>query len=254
MSEEAEMQTKRLNRNKSELNSFNLLAIFAILTALVFANTSHALVTNEIIKTDDWSIPREPSKFRLHPYAGGGVFQLRGDYNYDKGQAYQAGVLASTEISGFSLEGGLGYMWLTAKGTEKNGSLTDQDGQTQTGTLTMEHQLHYVTLPLIAKYNFVTKPLATFFVKTGIINSFLVGSQTSFEFAEANLHGGSMQDNDFADYVPYATVGFGGTAPLDRDIAFILDLNYQHGLTETHASEHTTSSGFTLLIGISAGI
>lgn len=248
------MQTENLTFKNRDQNSFKLLAVFAILTVLIFAHTSNALISNEIVKTDDWSVPREPSKFRLHPYAGGGVFQLRGDYNYDDGQAYQAGVLASTKISGFSLEGGLGYMFLTAKGTEKNSSITDQDNQTQTGTLTIEHTLHYITLPLIAKYNFVTKPLATFFVKTGVINSFLVGSTTSFSFEEANLHGGSMQDNDFAGYVPYAIAGFGGTAPLDRDIAFILDLSYQHGLTETHTQEHTISSGFTLLIGISAGI
>jgi hypothetical protein len=150
---------------------------------------------------------------------------------------FVGGVLAGFGQGALSVEAGAMYMKMPSVA----GIQQDADDSSHSVLLNGE----YVGLPVWVKYNYIEKPLSTFFVKGGAVTAFLVNQQSEL----ITLPTGGVQKVNLASNDVMALVGIGGTTPLNERLAFVLDLSAFYGLQE--AVSGARNQGFLLNIGLS---
>ena len=106
------------------------------------------------------------------------------------------------------------------------------------GTYRATNDMHFVGIPVGAKWNYFERPLATFYVKGGVMPSFLMSHSGGLEMAGPS--GTLVYDPAKNDILGYG--GIGGTAPLGDSLAFVLDLATYHGFQDL--DDNGTKSGF----------
>ncbi len=128
--------------------------------------------------------------------------------------------------AGFSggalLEFGAGY------GSVETGLMINQGG----GRLTrdqsdVKYTLTYVSIPLLAKLNFLGNTNNTFYVKSGIVPSYLITSEATSKIDNRVYR---TTDLDVNKFDTFAQIGLGGTVKLDDLMPIGLEASYMRGL------------------------
>ncbi len=144
---------------------------------------------------------RMPSAFRLGLLGSYVMTPLRSGYENTVGTDKTAGFLALMAGTGrgmLSLEAGVGVL------------------KTADVVILADHRYlvssQYYAFPVWAKFNYIERSLASFFVKAGVMPVTL--------FAKESAIGGIETDTNSM----LAIVGIGGTAALTNSLAFVLDI------------------------------
>jgi hypothetical protein len=161
-----------------------------------------------------------PSAFRLMLLGGAGLGTDSGKLfkqNNHDGDSYYGSLLAGFGRGMFSFE--TGVMYLKAPMVAKLNNNIDDSSRVV--LLASE----YLGVPVYVKYNYIEKPLATFFVKAGVVPISLINSPPD-KYASV----GDNQSITPVDRDILTIIGFGGTAPLDDTTsAFVLDISAFYG-------------------------
>ena len=173
-----------------------------------------------------------PSNFRIQLSAGGEVISTPHKTNVTGGAlvTYGKGMLSfETGIEGISLTD------LFPSDETTNGS--DQ-----------QLQLIYAAVPLVAKFNYIDKPMDTFSLKAGVVAAFLANASVSKDLKGTAKDGNPVS---LGSSMTYAMIGFTGTTDLseDKSVAFVVDGQILKGLTKADSIGHQFSV-FMLSIGV----
>lgn len=218
--------------------------IYLIIAGLLLAPLSAMAAPASSISTPIDYDEQMPGLFRIGLIGGYGL--MTGDTSYgngDKDQARPSGYSVGL-VGGFGrgmFSGEAGVMLMNIPSIVK---LED----VQNDALVIRKELvnaEYVGIPLWAKYNYIEKPLATFFIKAGAIPIFLLSQSKDAVL----LEDGSKQNMKFATMETLAVAGIGGTSALGKNTAFILDLSGFYSMTE--AIEGVRNQGAMASIGLS---
>ena len=173
-----------------------------------------------------------PSNFRVQLSAGGDVTATSNKTNLT------AGALLTYGKGMLSVETGMVGISLTDLiPSDKTTSGSDQ-----------KLQLIYAAVPLVAKFNYIEKPMDTFSLKAGVVAAFLVNSSVSKDLTGTAKDGSQVS---LGSAMTFAVVGFTGTTDLseDKSVAFVVDGQILKGLTKAD-SVGGQFSAFTLSLGI----
>lgn len=138
-----------------------------------------------------------------------------------------------------------------------NGELADAAAAFQK-SVTIDHQLSYLGVPLIAKYSYFENRQATFFVKGGVMPALLLNARAESEkIADYVMNPSEGADADSEASVPvlsdmdvFGIVGIGGTAPMGDDRLFLLDISYFRGFMPIVPDSSYFNQGFALSVGM----
>ncbi len=218
-----------------------LLGTLLMMGFLILPSHSEAQTSSQKLATKSSSRHRFPGMFRVGPLVGPGMMAEQKD-TQDNGtktdkNVFVGGLIAGLGQGAFTIESGAMYMRMPSLA----GIQQDQQDAKHTVLLNGE----YVGIPVWAKYNYIEKPLSTFFVKGGAITAILVNQQNEL----VTLPTGGVQKVNLATNDVMAVVGFGGTTPMNENLAFIVDVSAFYGLQEVVSGAR--NQGFLLNLGLS---
>jgi hypothetical protein len=125
----------------------------------------------------------------------------------------------------FSFE--TGALYVTLPGVTQVSEITDEATE-ETNESRVLINSQYVGVPLWLKYNYIEKPLASFYLKAGAIPLLLVAQDRE----QLELTDGSIFDLSLSKAQVLATVGIGGTSPINDHLAFVLDIMGFYGVIQ----------------------
>jgi hypothetical protein len=205
----------------------------------VFAVSAKAQMSSTAVASD-YRV-EFPSSVRVSVLAGGGVLIDPPTLaeNVKPGTPMFGAILGGFGQGALSGEAGVGYlhMAMVPQVNAMDGTLYTAEPMTA----------GYVAIPVWAKYNYIEKPLASFFGKAGVMPAILVSQSQPIGFGNASVVEGSAELETF-DFM--GVVGFGGTAPLGESAAFILDVTAFYGFVET-TEGGANNKGALVSVGVS---
>ena len=125
--------------------------------------------------------------------------------------------------------------------TGQTGVLYNQFGIQQNSR---QANLNYLAIPVMGKLNFMGNPEKTFFLKAGVMPSFLVGS--TLNTPRGSISGGRVGATPFD--IP-VVIGLGGAIPVGPTVSLVIEANYVRSLVNINDKGTTNAKNEGLLIG-----
>lgn len=210
------------------------------------ANTNPDTEMSARVQRYEYYSSHYPSFIRVSVLGGAGVGEGGGGSkdNDSSKVGYTGGVLADFGRSQFTVETGVLYL-------NSPVVVSFADPITESSQISHAMKLNYVGVPAIVKYNYIERPQASFSLKLGVMQAWLLGTEgapetlSSMALAESTTETKDLINN--TDTMGIA--GFTGSAPLTDNLAFLVDGTYFHGFNEiTSAGSHNRA--FLLSIGL----
>ncbi len=180
---------------------------------------------------------RMPSPFRLSFLGGAGLYI--GEKNFENDNQNLTGISGNILLAygqnSISFETGATFLNAPYAAGSKD----------ENGTHRALVNVQYVGVPLIIKYNYIERPLASFFVKVGAIPVMVVRQSNR----EVILKDGRSNPVVLPKNDVLAVAGFGGTSELTNTTAFVVDFTAFYGTTPSDANSHV--QGLTGSLGLS---
>ncbi len=211
--------------------------INAALIAAAFFVSAVSQAQMQNVSTAAYS-EKMPSSFRIGFLGAYGVVKPSGFETTGNGDTTNASgsILASFGSGALSFEAGVSYSLIPIMIESKDAS---------GGKHKLLISSTYVGIPLALKYNYIEKPLASFFVKAGAAPMMLMSQTPSI----ATGDDGSTTSLELTETDFVALLGIGGTAPLTDSLAFLLDITGYYGMTEAY--KDAKHQGLNIGIGLS---
>ncbi|MGE0632920.1 MAG: hypothetical protein AB7O96_10960 [Pseudobdellovibrionaceae bacterium] len=143
--------------------------------------------------------PRMPGTFRVG---------ILGSMNVDSVEDRSTTILAAVGSGMVSFEAGVSYLTMSDK--IEVISIEGEEPAIKEKSVYIPVKASYVGIPVNLKWNYIEKPLATFYVKAGVM--------------PISLNTQSKGDEPVGKQETLAVGGIGGTAAITKSTAFVLDI------------------------------
>jgi hypothetical protein len=215
----------------------------AILTSLVVLGAVQARAGDVgESQTSLQSTHEQVSSFHLVPVLGANFVNLKDDSNDSHGlnadSGFSVGALTEFGEGTYTFQTGLLYNEYRQK--------VDSNG------ITLKARFDYLSVPLLAKVNFMGTPAKTVYLKGGVVPSGLLSRNLTASDSYGNSASGAPETSSFD--LP-AILAVGGAFPIGIDKAATIELAYQYGLTNMNPGSggRVHNEGVALLVGLSLG-
>jgi hypothetical protein len=186
---------------------------------------------------DPETMRKMPRWFRMAIFGGSGLYPGEKNFENDNSNlsSVNANIMLAVGRQTFSFEIGGAFLNVPYAIGVKD----------EFGTHRALVNVQYVGVPVILKYNYIERPLASFFLKTGAIPVAVVNqSQNQVTLKDGLAHDVVLPKNDIL-----AVAGFGGTSEISSSTAFIVDFTAFYGTTASDSGSHV--QGLTGSVGLS---
>ncbi len=129
------------------------------------------------------------------------------------------------------------------------GNLPDGNPANITG---IRLNISYLSVPVLAKYNFLSMDGNTFFAKAGVMPGVVVGKEL-----RASINGNSIADSHISDVKAYdlpVVLGLGGRIPFEKDYAMMLDASWVRSTMTISGNQNIYNQGFLVSAGINIAL
>ena len=187
----------------------------------------------------------------MTPVIGVANMTLRGpdkiSTSSDNGASFGALVdIQTPKVKELFLQTGVLYNQFGAKA----GNLPNEDRYKDITGLRMN--ISYLSVPLLAKYNFLAVDGNTFFAKGGIMPGVVVGKEL-----RGSVSGNSLSSSHISDVKAYdipVVLGLGGRIPFEKVYAMMLDASWVRSAMTIHGNQNVYNQGFMLSAGINIAL
>ena len=101
------------------------------------------------------------------------------------------------------------------------------------GAIRQSTSLNYVGIPLVAKYNYIERPLNAFSFKLGGLQTVLLNADDALYPSLTPTYINDKQSPVTLNrQMTFGLAGFTGTAAISKSIAFVIDATYLYGITK----------------------
>lgn len=236
---------------------FRLLSFFVI--TQIFCLTSYALETNKTTEAEQTPLIGRVTPAVSLIFSGFSGVDKNAFASPYKGMRLGTGAGATVDIgrSNLVLETGLLYQQL---GSDISSMPSAGFALVTALSGDPELKLDYLAIPIEAKYYFSGQKKSSWYVKGGLMPSFLVSKNAkissqvfgyqdgSFGWHEETTSTSNVPANNI--YLP-AVIGIGGKMNVSDNIAIILETTYQHSITPIFTdSPSSTLSGLSFTTGL----
>lgn len=116
----------------------------------------------------------------------------------------------------------------------------------------LRYNISYLSIPMLAKYNFLSVDGNTFFAKGGIMPGVVVGKEL-----RGTVSGNGLNSSHISDIKAYdlpVVLGLGGRIPFEKDYAMMLDASWLRSAMTIHGNQNVYNQGFMLSAGINIAL
>jgi hypothetical protein len=229
----------------------NVVAIIGLSFICLHSQQAEANVSpdNEMtsrIQRYDYYSSHYPSFVRISVLGGAGAGEGGGNTksNDSSRVGYTGGVLADFGRSMFTVETGVLYL-------NSPVVVSFADPLAESSQISHAMKLNYVGVPAIVKFNYIERPQASFSLKLGVMQAWLVGTEGAPEtLSSTALTESTIETKDLINNTDTMGIaGFTGSAPITDNLAFLIDGTYFHGFNEiTSSGSHNRA--FLLSVGL----
>lgn len=215
-----------------------------LIVLMAFASLQAAAQNGETRSTIRNTETESQAGYELVPVLGLGAMSLKGDVSSD----WNPDVAAS---GGGLFELGSGTTTLQTGLLYNTNSMTAK-GEGLLGTLEVKVKWDYLSVPILAKFNFMGNSSRTVYMKLGVMPSFM-----THKSIEANWGDYKTGDVPLKTFDAIAVGGIGGAIRVAQNKAIIIEGTYLRGLTDINGSGSggkVYNEGFLITSGFSFGM